>query len=148
MFSDPRILRGACRGSVTPWGYMGMEFLDGVNYYCILLAFILVLATDNDRILKMFWFFHFCSTSRSDMFYPRLDTGASCYITINIYFPLVILRFLSLFLEHFKRFSKENTPWLCVCLTWRLVFNSENCRTLLVSLYYGLIVERTKLETV
>ena len=33
------------RGSVTPWGYIGMEFLDGVNYYCILLAFILVLAT-------------------------------------------------------------------------------------------------------
>ena len=36
------------RGSVTPWGYMGMEFLDGVNYYGILLAFMLVLATDND----------------------------------------------------------------------------------------------------
>ena len=36
------------RGSVTPWGYMGMEFLDGVNYYGILLAFMMVLATDND----------------------------------------------------------------------------------------------------
>ena len=41
------------RGSVTPWGYMGMEFLGGVNYYCILLAFILVLPTGHNRIKNM-----------------------------------------------------------------------------------------------
>ena len=28
---------------------MGMEFLDGVNYYGTLLAFMMVLATDNEK---------------------------------------------------------------------------------------------------